>query len=61
MVYGKGRAQGYSDYYKNNSSAPDDEMSDTIIPRGSNTELSAEDKRKLAIKRRLQKLRSKES
>ena len=47
----KSQATGYSDFYKNSSNTPDDSNNSDL------TELSDEDKRKLAIKRRLSKMR----
>jgi len=64
MAYGKGRAIGYTDYYKNNDSTPDDRESETndyrsIAPKQQSiTDMSAEDKKKMAIRRRLQKLKA---
>lgn len=47
--YGKGPAKGYSDFLKNGSSDSDENVDIT--------QLSPEDKKKLAIKKRLAKIR----
>lgn len=55
---GKGRAMGYSQYYKNNDNSDEnnDEMKETVVPRGapkkSDVDEAAE-RRKAAIQRRL--------
>lgn len=68
MAFGKGRAKGYSDYYKNNDRTPGgsvDDEEDTKPAYGKISLLKAkranvtadtelEDKRKAAIRRRLQ-------
>lgn len=55
-----GRATAYGDYYKNNSTTPDD--TDTITPQGATSgkpkvKNDVEDARKAAIRRRLLKIR----
>lgn len=66
---GKGRATGYSDFYKNSSKTPsgsygsfdDEEENDSVAravkPKGIQA-MNKEDARKAAIKRRLQKLKA---
>lgn len=55
MVYGKGRATGYTDYYKNTSSTPGSNTDGLAAKPNDVTELSPEDQRKAAIRRRLQR------
>lgn len=63
---GKGRATGYSDFYKRNSMPSEDRESETndyssvsakkaVTP--DITDMSPADRKKVAIKRRLQKMR----
>lgn len=54
MAYAsKSRATGYTDYFKKNTSASDDEeMSETITPDTS--DMTMVEKRKAALRRRLQ-------
>lgn len=66
---GKGRATGYSDYYRGNSQTTEDEEREKeysinvsmSMPRkmaGHKEDMEAADKKKAAIKRRLQKMRA---
>lgn len=56
MAYGKGRATGYSDFYKNNSKTPDGET-ESEVNDYSSVPATAAEKRKAALKRRMQKLK----
>lgn len=66
---GKGRATGYSDYYRGNSNTPEDEerekeysisvsMSMPKKMAGHKEDVEQADKKKAAIRRRLQKMRT---
>lgn len=59
MAYGKGRATGYSDYFKNNSSTPGEseaQMGSSSNPDNEN--MTAAERRKAALRRRLQRMKA---